>query len=70
MFQYDGVTVHKEMVHDELELNCEAGFIAYYHPVSVLDLSNALVAEWERIPAVRFQGLGGSFPRRVEAALD
>uniref|UniRef100_A0A0E9UUC1 Uncharacterized protein n=1 Tax=Anguilla anguilla TaxID=7936 RepID=A0A0E9UUC1_ANGAN len=35
-------------------------------PVSVPKLTNALVAEWKRIPTAMFQNLLKSFPRRVE----
>ena len=36
---------------------------------SVLDLTNALVAEWKQVPAVKFQHLMESLPRRVEAVI-
>ena len=37
------------------------------HPTSVLDLTNALVAEWKQVPSAMFQRLVESLPRRVEA---
>ncbi len=37
------------------------------HPTSVPKLNCALVAEWEQIPAARFQNLVESLPRRVDA---
>ena len=38
-------------------------------PTSVLNLTNALVAEWKQVPAAMFQHLVESFPRRVEAII-
>lgn len=37
---------------DEAECRPQTGS---YRPTSVADLNNALVAEWEKIPAARFQ---------------
>ena len=34
-------------------------------PTSVLDLTNALVAEWKQVPAAMFQHLVDCLPRRV-----
>ncbi len=36
---------------------------------SMADLINALVAEWEQIPAARFQNLVESLPITVEAVI-
>ena len=49
---------------DELERPLRA---RPYHPTSVPDLTNALVAEWKQIPAAMFQHQVESLPRRVEA---
>uniref|UniRef100_A0A673VX79 Tc1-like transposase DDE domain-containing protein n=1 Tax=Salmo trutta TaxID=8032 RepID=A0A673VX79_SALTR len=38
-------------------------------PTSVSDLTNALVAEWQQVPAAMFLHLVESLPRRVEAAI-
>ncbi len=38
-----------------------------YRQTSVLNFTNALVAEWEQIHAARFQNLAEGLPRRVEA---
>ena len=38
-------------------------------PTSVLDLTNAVVAEWKQIPTAMFQHLVESLPRRVEAVI-
>ena len=35
----------------------------------MLDLTNALVAEWKQVPATVFQHLVESLPRRVEAVI-
>ncbi len=40
-----------------------------HHHTLVLDLINALVAEWERIPAARCQNLVETLKRRVEAVI-
>lgn len=42
------------------------GLIAQHHRAT---LTNALVAELEKIPGARFQNLGESLLRRVEAAI-
>ena len=43
---------------------------AHHHrPTSVLDLTNALVAEWKQNPAAMFQHPVESLPRRVEAVI-
>jgi hypothetical protein len=51
---------------DELERRLRA---RSNHPTSVPDLTNALVAEWEKVPAVMFKHLVESLPRRVEAII-
>lgn len=38
-------------------------------PTSVFDTINALVAEWEQIPAARFQNLAESRHKRVETVV-
>ena len=69
LFQYDKVTVQKaratkpKQLWDELEHRLQP---RPYRPTSVHDLTNALVAEREQIPAARFQKLVEKFPRRVE----
>ena len=40
-----------------------------YHPTSVPNLTNALVAVRKQIPATMFQHLVESLPRRVEAVI-
>jgi hypothetical protein len=38
-----------------------------HRPTSVLDLTNALVADWKKVPTAKFQDLVESLLRRVEA---
>ena len=38
-------------------------------PTSVPNLTNALVAEWKKVPTAMFQHLVESLPRRVEAVI-
>ena len=47
-------------------VDCEPG---HNRPISVPDLTNYLVAEWKEVPAVMFQHLEESLPRRVEAVI-
>lgn len=39
-------------------------------PTSVANFSNALMAEWEQIPAARFQNLVEKLPGSVEAVVE
>lgn len=43
-----------QQVQEELERRL---WVGPHHPTSVLDLSNALVAEWEKIPPARRRNL-------------
>ena len=50
--------------------DCEPGLIAQHQcPTSVPELTNALAAEWNQVPAAMFQHLVESLPRRVEAGI-
>jgi hypothetical protein len=56
-----------EHLWDELERRLQA---RPNHPVSLPNLTNALVAEWNRkVPTAMFQHLVESLPRRVEAVI-
>ena len=55
-----------EHLWDELEHRLRA---RPNHPTSVPDLTNALVAEWNQVPAAMFQHLVESLPRRVQAVI-
>ena len=55
-----------EHLWDELECQLRA---RPNRTTSVPDLANAFVAEWKQVPAVMFQHLVESLPRRVEAVI-
>ena len=57
---------HMEHLWDELERRLRA---RPNRPTSVPNLTNALVAEWKKVPAAMFQHLVESLPRRVEAVI-
>ena len=69
---YDQAAVHKykitmcnEHLWDELErLRAKTN-----RPTSVLDLTNALMAEWKQVLSAMFQHLVESLSRRVEAVI-
>jgi hypothetical protein len=53
-----------ENIWDELECRLRA---RPNHPTSVPDLTNALVAEWKKVPKAMFQHLEESIHGRVES---
>ena len=55
-----------EHIWDELECQLRA---SPNRPTSATNLTNALVAEWKKVPAAMFQRLVESLPRRVEAVI-
>ena len=55
-----------EHLWDELECRLRVRFNC---PISVPDLTNALVADWKLVPAALFQHLVESLPKRVKAVI-
>lgn len=56
--------LHRKFSHPKNQLQARP-----YRPTLVPNFINALAAEWEQIPAARFQHFVESFPRRITAII-
>ena len=68
LFQHGNSPVHKALTlipSNTFGKNWNTGAMPN-RPTSVLDLTNALVAEWKQVPAAMLQHLVEILPRRVE----
>ena len=66
MFQHDNSPCAQSQLHKETVFPKVIGLAG----APVLDLTDALVSKWEKIPAASFQHLGGKpETRRVEAVI-